>query len=137
MTPRLSDKELGFLKICYHCYNDGKNFPGTIRDIPIPNFTVHDMINCERSLMQKDLLSGSTNRTNAGVHYSPNSMTQKGINVVKEILSDPLFGDLEPAINTGFNDKGYRFKKYVKSHLFQILGLTIGVIGVVATILSI
>lgn len=131
MAPRLSDPELEYLKACYQCYKDGKNLPHTIRDITIPNFTVNDLIECQRSLMQKDLLSGSTTRTTAGVIYSPNSITQKGINLVEEILDDPLFGDLEPAIDTGFNGKKYRFTKYIKTHPMQVIGSFIAIIGVV------
>ena len=66
--------------------------------------------------MQKNLLSGSTERTNAGVLYFPNSVTQEGINIVEEILDDPLFGDLEPPIDLGFTGKRYCFTKYIKTH---------------------
>ena len=135
MTPKLSDSELQFLKQCYQCYKDGKNFPGTIRDVPIPHFTVDDMIECQRSLMQKNLLSGSTEQSNAGVHYFPDSITQKGINVVEEILGDPLFGDLEPAIDLGYGGKKYRLAKYAKTHLKFIIGTSLAIIGIVLTVM--
>lgn len=128
MGKREDEVDQQLIKACYEAYNDGKHFPSTIADNRLNGMTVKEFISSQRRLMQKELLSGSVTNTRGGPIYHPNSITKKGIKFVEEITGDPLFQDMV-VIDTGFNSKKYRLKKWINKNKKWVVSIIIGMIS--------
>ena len=137
MVTREDEVDLQLIKVCYDAYKNGKNFPSTIVDERLRGMTIDEWISSQRRLMQKELLSGSVTHVRAGPIYHPNNITKKGIKFVEEITGDSLFQDMI-VIDTGFNNRGYRLKKWINENKKWIIGISISsIIGIVGIILGI
>jgi len=134
MGKREDEIDQQLIKACYHAYKNGENFPSTIADDRLRGMTVEEFISSERRLMQKELLSGSVTHTSGGPIYHPNNITKKGRKFVEEITGDPLFQDMI-VIDTGFNSKRYRLKKWIGENkkwvISTIITITFGIVGII------
>ena len=136
MVKREDEVDLQLIKACYNAYKNGKNFPSTMTDDRLRGMVVEEFISRQRILMQKELLSGSVTNTRGGPIYHPNNITKKGIKFVEEITGDPLFQDMI-VIDTGFNSKKYRLKKWINENKKWVITTIITTIGVIVGIITV
>jgi len=136
MVKREDEVDFQLIKACYDAYKNGKNFPSTMADDRLRGMVVEEFISSQRRLMQKELLSGSVTNTRVGPIYHPNNITKKGIKFVEEITGDPLFQDMI-VIDTGFNSKKYRLKKWINENKKWVITTIITTIGVIVGIITV
>ncbi len=127
--PRGDEVDHKMLEAFYFAYKDGKPYPSTIRDPSLKdiNITVDEFISSQRRLMQKALLDGTKTQTSGGTIWSPNEITEKGINVIESDF-DPLLRGIK-YIDLGFSGKKYRFWKWIKKNItFMAIIATVSLI---------
>jgi hypothetical protein len=83
--------------------------------------------------MQKGFLKGTKTQTRGGTIWSPNEISDAGIEFYESTI-DSLFRGID-VLDTGFSGKKYRFEKWIQKHWMAIIiGIIIPVIGIIITV---
>jgi len=124
------------LKGFYFAYKDGTPYPSTIRHSSLQdiNITAEEFISSRRRLMQNGSLDGTKTQTKAGTSWSPNEISDKGIEVYESHI-DPLLRGMT-VIDTGYNGKRYLFWKWIKNNLKWTFMATLGIVTLILGVMT-